>query len=75
MLFEATVMINGAYSRVAARNAKVGQALMKANSEVNKALQMLKDEGSGSNKPPDLGMPGTGAPAVAGPGGPSPFGM
>lgn len=75
MLFEATVMINGAYAKVASRNAKVGQALMKANQEVNRALELLKQEGQGAmNKPPDLGMPGTAQPAVASPTGGSVFG-
>jgi hypothetical protein len=69
MLFEATVMVNGAYARVAQRNSKVGEHLMKANGEINKAMSLLKSEVSKPmNQPPDFGMPATGAPTMpAGP--------
>lgn len=69
MIFEATVMVNGAYARVAVRNAKVGKLLMDANSKLNQALEAMKGESTRPmGAPPDMGM-ATPQPAPAGPGG------
>lgn len=67
MIFEATVMVNGAYARVAVRNAKVGKLLMDANSKLNQALEAMKGESTRPmGAPPDMGM-STPQPAPAGP--------
>lgn len=69
MLFEATTMINGAYARVASRNAKVGKLLMDANSKVNQALEALKSETQRPmNAPPSFGNSGPTAPSLPRPG-------
>lgn len=68
MIFQATLMLNGAYAKVAVRNPEVGKLIMDANSKANQALQKMKGEGARSmGQPPDLGAPGpVGAPPLPG---------
>ena len=65
MLQEATIMINGAYAKVQLRSAKAAQKIMKANSEIQGAIQDLASEGQQPvGAPPDLGLgAGGGGPA------------
>lgn len=61
MLQEATIMINGAYAKVQLRSAKAAQKIMKANSEIQGAIQDLASEGQQNvAAPPDLGLGGGG---------------
>jgi len=68
MLFQATVMVNGAYARIATRNPRVGKHLMEANAKINSALEAMSEEGDRTvDRPPDLGAPGpVGAPGLPG---------
>lgn len=68
MIFQATLMLNGAYAKVAVRNPEVGKLIMDANSKANQALQKMKGEGGRSmGQPPDMGAPGpVGAPQLPG---------